>query len=96
MLRLTNVYGPRERWLQDPAGAPFNYQKVVPTFIVQALGGKPLPVFGDGEQSSEYVYVGDVVRAMLLAGTRPVAGEIIPIGTGRPVRVSELADGFWP
>lgn len=94
VLKLTNVYGPRERWLDDPAGAPFNYQKVVPTFIVHALKGLPLPVFGNGRQTAEYVYVTDVARAFHLAGVAPaerVAGEVIPIGTGEGVQVIELA-----
>lgn len=94
VLRLTNVYGPRERWLEADMGAPYNYQKVVPTFIVRALHGKPMPVFGDGTQTAEYVYVTDVARAFYLAGTAPaekVAGEVIPIGTGQGVPVIELA-----
>lgn len=94
VLRLTNVYGPRERWLDDPAGAPFNYQKVVPTFIVHALKGLPLPVYGNGRQTAEYVYVTDVARAFWLAGRAPaerVAGQVIPIGTGQGVQVIELA-----
>lgn len=94
ILRLTNVYGPRERWLEAAMGAPFNYQKVVPTFIVRALKDEPLPVYGDGSQSAEYVYVTDVARAFYLAGHAPaqkVAGHIIPIGTGQGVRVIDLA-----
>src|SRR5690625_5158239 len=94
VLRLTNVYGPRERWLEAKMGAPFNYQKVVPTFIVRALNGEPLPVFGDGTQTAEYVYVTDVARAFYLAGNAPagqVAGEVIPIGTGQGVQVIDLA-----
>lgn len=94
VLRLTNVYGPRERWLEADMGAPYNYQKVVPTFIVRALHGKPMPVFGDGTQTAEYVYVTDVARAFYLAGTAPaekVAGEVIPISTGQGVPVIELA-----
>lgn len=94
VLRLTNVYGPRERWLEAAMGAPFNYQKVVPTFIVRALKGESLPVYGDGSQSAEYVYVTDVARAFYLAGNAPareVAGQVIPIGTGQGVRVIDLA-----
>jgi len=94
VLRLTNVYGPRERWLEATMGAPFNYQKVVPTFIVRALKGQPLPVYGDGSQIAEYVYVTDVARAFYLAGNAPadqVAGQVIPIGTGEGVSVIDLA-----
>lgn len=94
VLRLTNIYGPRERWIDADFGAPFNYQKVVPTFIVNALQGKPLPVFGGGTQTAEYVYVTDVARAFYLAGRAPsdqVSGKAIPIGTGLSIDVISLA-----
>ncbi len=94
VLKLTNIYGPRERWIDADVGAPFNYQKVVPTFIVNALRGDALPVFGDGTQTAEYVYVTDVARAFYLAGIAPeehVAGEVIPIGTGESIDVLSLA-----
>lgn len=95
VLRLTNIYGPRERWIDADVGAPFNYQKVVPTFIVNALRGVPLPVFGSGTQTAEYVYVTDVAQAFYLAGLAPsekVAGEVIPIGTGQAIDVLSLAN----
>lgn len=82
-LCLTNVYGPRERL------KPF--QKVVPTFIKNALLEKPLPVFGDGEQSADYIYVSDVVEACVLAPEDSAAGKVIPIGTGVSTTVNELA-----
>jgi nucleoside-diphosphate-sugar epimerase len=92
VLRLTNVYGPRERWLGCDWGAPYNYQKVVPTFIVRALKNEPLPVFGDGEQEGVYVYVKDVVEALLLAATRDECdGKIVPIGSTAKLSVKNLA-----
>src|SRR5690606_9489260 len=94
VLKLTNIYGPRERWIDADFGAPFNYQKVVPTFIVNALRGLPLPVFGSGTQTAEYVYVTDVAHAFYLAGGTPaerIAGEVIPIGTGEAIDVLSLA-----
>ena len=92
VLKLTNVYGPRERCKQLPSSAKFKYQKVVPTFITCALLNKPLPVFGDGEQSSDYIYVSDVVDALVLASVKNVVDEhIIPIGTGVDCSVNSLA-----
>jgi UDP-glucose 4-epimerase len=88
-LRLGNVYGPR----QDPHGEA----GVVAIFCGRILAGQPLTVFGDGEQTRDYVYVGDVVRAVQLAVTRdlPEAGLLdsraLNVGTGRGTPVNELA-----
>jgi UDP-glucose 4-epimerase len=59
VLRYANVYGPR----QDPAGEA----GVVAIFCDRVLSGAPLTIYGDGEQTRDYVYVGDVARANLLA-----------------------------
>lgn len=92
VLRLPNVYGPRERWLTCDWGAPYNYQKVVPTFIVRALKGEPIPIFGDGEQVSMYMHVSDAVRAMLLAAKSwGCEGMVIPLASNDKVSVKELA-----
>ena len=58
-LRYANVYGPR----QDPHGEA----GVVAIFSERMLAGEPVTVYGDGEQTRDYVYVGDVVKANLLA-----------------------------
>jgi UDP-glucose 4-epimerase len=59
VLRLANVYGPR----QDPGGDA----GVIPIFCAAALAGRDPSVYGDGTQTRDYVYVGDVVRAFLAA-----------------------------
>lgn len=88
-LRYANVYGPR----QDPHGEA----GVVAIFCRRILAGTPLTVFGDGLQTRDYVYVGDVARANALAATAtlPAAGRIDErawnIGTGVPTSVVELA-----
>lgn len=81
VLRLGNVYGPR----QDPAGEA----GVVAIFCDRAARGEPLTVFGDGEQTRDYVYVGDVVDAFVAAADSGGAGTW-NIGTGTETTVLEL------
>jgi UDP-glucose 4-epimerase len=80
-LRLGNVYGPR----QDPKGEA----GVIAIFCgLIREGGRP-KIFGDGEQTRDYIYVGDVVHAQLAAAEAEVGGEI-NIGTGRETSVLDL------
>jgi nucleoside-diphosphate-sugar epimerase len=79
VLGLFNVYGPR----QDPNGA---YAAVVPRFLAAAVRGERLSIFGDGEQSRDFVYVGDVVRALLAAADVPGAGRRRRSTSGPDVR----------
>lgn len=82
VLRLANVYGPR----QDPTGE----SGVVPIFCSQVLNGARPTIFGDGTQTRDYVYVGDAVAAFLAAADRRRPG-IWNVGTGSEVSVLELA-----
>ena len=88
-LRFGNVYGPR----QDPNGEA----GVVAIFCGRILEGRPLTVFGDGLQTRDYVYVGDVARAVWLASTKPLPekGRLdargFNIGTGKGTNVLEIA-----
>jgi UDP-glucose 4-epimerase len=84
-LRLGNVYGPR----QDPHGEA----GVVAIFCGLLLDGRPPRVFGDGLQTRDYVYVGDVVRALLAAEAGP-AGVTANVGTGREATVIDLIEGL--
>jgi UDP-glucose 4-epimerase len=81
-LRYANVYGPR----QDPHGEA----GVVAIFAGRMLRGEPVTVNGDGRQTRDYVYVGDVARANVLALGRPVSGPL-NIGTGVETDVNTLA-----
>ncbi|OJU85913.1 MAG: UDP-glucose 4-epimerase [Solirubrobacterales bacterium 70-9] len=82
-LRLGNVYGPR----QDPLGEA----GVVAIFCgLVSRGGAPL-VYGDGTQTRDYIYVGDVVQAALAAGATRLGGAV-NIGTGREASVLDLVD----
>jgi len=91
VLRYANVYGPR----QDPEGEA----GVVAIFAGRLLRGEPLLIYGDGEQTRDYVFVGDVARANVLAldwpgARRPDAGRELPvfnIGTGVETSVNALA-----
>ena len=80
-LRLGNVYGPR----QDPLGEA----GVVAIFCGALLGGRTPKVFGDGEQTRDYVYVADIVEALLAAGDSSVVGTF-NVGTGVETSVLEL------
>jgi UDP-glucose 4-epimerase len=82
-LRLGNVYGPR----QDPLGEA----GVVAIFCgLLKNGGRPT-VYGDGTQTRDYIYVGDVVSAALAAGATRLGGAV-NIGTGREASVLDLVD----
>ncbi len=81
-LRFFNVYGPR----QDPEG---EYAAVVPTFIELMSEGKRPVIFGDGEQTRDFVFIEDVVRANLAAVECGVSG-VFNVGYGERVSVNEL------
>lgn len=80
-LRFGNVYGPR----QDPHGEA----GVVAIFLGRLLDDEPCRIFGDGSQSRDYVYVGDVARATLSALDGDVGG-VLNIGTGIATSVLDL------
>lgn len=83
-LRYFNVYGPRQRF--DA------YGNVIPIFVFQALHEEPLTVFGDGEQTRDFVHSGDVVQANLKAAdTRGVCGAF-NIGSGTRISINGLLD----
>ncbi len=80
-LALANVYGPR----QDPHGEA----GVVAIFAGHLVNGSPVTIFGDGEQTRDFVYVDDVVDAFVRASTRG-GGLVCNVGTGRETSVNEL------
>jgi UDP-glucose 4-epimerase len=80
-LRYSNVYGPR----QDPHGEA----GVVAIFCGRLLAHQPCTIYGDGEQTRDYVYVGDVARANLAALRKPASGAF-NIGTGVETSVNQL------
>ena len=84
-LRYFNVFGPR----QDPTS---QYAAVVPKFITMALAGEAPTIFGDGEQTRDFTFVANVVRANLLAcEAGPSAlGEVFNVGCGDRISVNDL------
>ncbi|CAN5562452.1 SDR family oxidoreductase [soil metagenome] len=80
-LRYGNVYGPR----QDPHGEA----GVVAIFTERMIQGLPCTIYGDGNQARDFIYVGDVVRANLLA-LESGSGQAFNIATGEPTTVNEV------
>lgn len=83
-LRYFNVFGPR----QDPASP---YSAVIPIFVTAILGGLSPTIFGDGKQSRDFIYVGNVVQGNLLAAEAEHApGKIFNMGEGRQTSLLQL------
>lgn len=83
-LRFFNVYGPR----QDPSSP---YSGVISIFSDRAKAGRPITIFGDGSQTRDFVYVGDVVRAIRAAAQSPAPFVVANVGTGSEITINELA-----
>jgi UDP-glucose 4-epimerase len=83
-LRIFNAFGPGQH-------LPASHPPVVPYFLRQALRGGSLVVHGDGSQTRDYVYVDDVISAMVAASTAPgVSGMVINVGSGIETSVRDL------
>jgi dTDP-glucose 4,6-dehydratase len=78
LARIFNTYGPRMR--PDDG-------RVIPTFIAAALAGRPLPVFGTGEQTRSFCYVADMVEALLRLAEADYDG---PVNLGNPDEVTVM------
>jgi nucleoside-diphosphate-sugar epimerase len=83
-LRYFNVYGPRQNPKSD-------YAAVIPRFVTACLANESPVVFGDGEQTRDFTFVGDAVAVNILAADAPhAAGEVINVAGGRRVSLNEL------
>ena len=93
-LKLGNIYGERERWLDGPKDAPFNYQKIIPTILMETMKGNQFNVYGSGEQKSEYIYVGDVAESFYRAvmSDKDLGGKIIHVGRGTNYSVNDIIE----
>ncbi|MCI4371249.1 MAG: NAD-dependent epimerase/dehydratase family protein [Thermoplasmata archaeon] len=83
VVRIFNVYGPR----QEPT-AP--YAGAIAKFSWAIAAKQPLTVYGDGEQTRDFIYVGDLAEALELAGERPVAGDTFNLGSGEATSVNQV------
>jgi UDP-glucose 4-epimerase len=92
-LNIQNCYGPRERAvLEERTLRPGEGRKLIATSIIAALRNEPIPVFGDGEQSSDFVYIDDVVEACMRAPRDSAIGQIMDIGAGINTPVKKVAE----
>ena len=84
-LRFGNVYGPRST----------HKGSVVAKFIKHIMAGEPLPIYGDGNQTRDFIYVGDLIQTILLALEQPqIGGEVFQIATQREHTVGEMAEAL--
>ncbi len=84
-LRFFNVYGSRQK--------PGPYSKVITAFVDRLLKEKPPVIYGDGEQTRDFVHVRDVVEAHMLAfKIKNAAGKSFNIGSGRSININRLAE----
>jgi nucleoside-diphosphate-sugar epimerase len=82
--RFFNVFGPGE--------VPGKYRNVIPNFMYWAMSKKPLPITGNGSETRDWTYVGDIVDGLLAMGVEPKAvGEAINLGSGKDHTVLEMA-----
>lgn len=85
-LRIFNAYGPRQ-------SLPASHAPVVPRFLQQALTGGSIVIFGSGSQSRDFVYITDVVAALISAATASAVNrQVINIGRGQEITIHALAD----
>jgi UDP-glucose 4-epimerase len=83
-LRYFNVYGPNQRF--DA------YGNVIPIFVFQMLQGVPVTIFGDGEQTRDFVNVRDVVQANVKAAMKPGTTGAFNIGSGTRITINDLVE----
>jgi len=82
--RFFNVFGPGE--------VPGKYRNVIPNFIHWSMQGKALPITGDGSETRDWTFVGDIVNGLLAMGVNEQAiGEAINLGSGKDVKVVDMA-----
>lgn len=86
-LRYMNIFGPRQR-----ADSP--YSGVISIFLKRLAQQQPLTIYGDGEQTRDFIFVDDVVRANLHAASVPfdLAHAIVNIGRGKKTTLNQLVD----
>ena len=85
--RFFNSFGPGE--------VPGKYRNVIPNFFCWAMKGQPLPITGDGTETRDWTYVGDIVAGLLAMGIKEKAiGEAFNLGAGKEQRVIDMANSI--
>jgi nucleoside-diphosphate-sugar epimerase len=84
-LRYFNVFGPA----QTPDGA---YAAAIPRFVDRAISGRPIEIYGDGEQTRDFCFVKNTVKANLLAASTPnkLTGDVVNVAGGRRIALNAL------
>ena len=83
--RFFNVFGPR----QDPKGA---YAAAVPIFMEKAIKGEDITVYGDGEQTRDFIYVKDIVGGLTYVAEHPEVTGVYNVGDGGQITINDLAN----
>ena len=83
--RFFNVYGPR----QNPSS---EYSAVIPKFISRCLNGKPPVIYGAGEQTRDFIYVKDLIKALELLAEKKPDVNAVNLGSGKETSVNQLAE----
>ncbi|MBC7294032.1 MAG: GDP-mannose 4,6-dehydratase [Thermoleophilia bacterium] len=86
ILRIFNAYGPGQ-------AIPPSHPPVIPKLVKQAISGGSLVIYGQGKQTRDFVYISDVVQALIAAAAaQDVNGLVMNVGSGQEVSINELAD----
>ena len=83
-LRYFNVFGPR----QDPKS---QYAAAIPIFIERAVKNEPIIIYGDGQQTRDFIYVKDVVKLNVLAATNKNVNGVFNVGLGKSISINDIA-----
>ena len=86
-LRIPNPYGPRQQMKHARYG-------IVGWFLRQAMEDQPITIYGDGKQLRDYVYIDDIISAMLAAAVSGQAGEAYNIGSGEELTFEQMVDAI--
>jgi UDP-glucose 4-epimerase len=81
-LRFANVYGPLSK----------HKNSVVAKFLKKAFSGEPLEIYGDGRQTRDFIYIDDLIKAILLCAESDIGGEAFQIATYKETTVNEIAE----
>jgi nucleoside-diphosphate-sugar epimerase len=84
IVRLSNSYGPF-----DPPG---KFRNVIPNFMLNAINGKDLTIFGTGKETRDFTYVDDCVDGILLSAVKQHKNQVFNLGTGKETTIKKVAD----